>query len=132
MPNEHAPDRPLWGSRVQAPLTPVALELSSSTDVDRPLAVHDIAATRAHLHELERLGLLDAGGRAKLDEALASVAASIEDGTFDWSEEHEDVHMNVEAAVREAVGPELAGQLQAGRSRNEEVVSDEQIGRAHV
>jgi argininosuccinate lyase len=127
MPNEHAQDRPLWGSRVQAPLTPVALELSSSTDVDRPLAVHDIAATRAHLHELERLGLLDAAGRTKLDEALASVASAIEDGSFAWSEEHEDVHMNVEAAVREAVGPELAGQLQAGRSRNEEVVTDERL-----
>ena len=127
MPNEHAPDRPLWGSRVQAPLTPVALELSSSTDVDRPLAVHDIAVTRAHLHELERLGLLEADGRAKLDEALAAVSASIEGGTFAWSEEHEDVHMNVEAAVRAAVGPELAGQLQAGRSRNEEVVTDERL-----
>ena len=127
MPNEHAPDRPLWGSRVQAPLTPVALALSSSTDVDRPLAVHDISATRAHLHELERLGLLDANGRSKLDEALASVAASIEGGSFAWSDEHEDVHMNVEAAVRAAVGPELAGQLQAGRSRNEEVVTDERL-----
>ena len=127
MPNEHAPDRPLWGSRVQAPLTPVALELSSSTDVDRPLAVHDIAVTRAHLHELERHGLLEADGRAKLDEALAAVSASIEGGTFAWSEEHEDVHMNVEAAVRAAVGPELAGQLQAGRSRNEEVVTDERL-----
>ena len=127
MPNEHAPDRPLWGSRVQAPLTPVALELSSSTDVDRPLAVHDIAVTRAHLHELERLGLLEADGRAKLDEELAAVSASIEGGTFPWSEEHEDVHMNVEAAVRAAVGPELAGQLQAGRSRNEEVVTDERL-----
>ena len=127
MPNEHAPDRPLWGSRVQAPLTPVALELSSSTDVDRPLAVHDIAVTRAHLHELERFGLLEADGRAKLDEELAAVSASIEGGTFAWSEEHEDVHMNVEAAVRAAVGPELAGQLQAGRSRNEEVVTDERL-----
>jgi argininosuccinate lyase len=35
--------------------------------------------------------------------------------------------MNVEAAVRDAVGPELAGQLQAGRSRNEEVVTDERL-----
>ncbi|HSI99004.1 MAG TPA: argininosuccinate lyase [Patescibacteria group bacterium] len=127
MPNDHAQDRPLWGSRVQAPLTPVAQELSSSTDVDRPLAVHDIAATRAHLHELERLELLDAAGRAKLDEALAAVATAIADGSFAWSEEHEDVHMNVEAAVRAAVGPELAGQLQAGRSRNEEVVTDERL-----
>lgn len=127
MTNEHAPDRPLWGSRVRAPLTPVALELSSSTEVDRPLAVHDIVATRAHLHELERLGLLDAAGRARLDDALATVAAAIESGSFAWSEEHEDVHMNVEAAVRAAVGPELAGQLQAGRSRNEEVVTDERL-----
>jgi argininosuccinate lyase len=127
MPNEHAPERPLWGSRVQAPLTQVAVELSSSTDVDRPLAVHDIEATRAHLHELERLGLLDADGRTRLDDALATVAAAIEDGSFAWSDEHEDVHMNVEAAVRAAVGPELAGQLQAGRSRNEEVVTDERL-----
>ena len=127
MPNEHASDRPLWGSRVRAPLTRVAVELSSSTDVDRPVAVHDIAVTRAHLHELERLGLLDAAGRTKLDEALASVAVAIQGDTFGWSEEHEDVHMNVEAAVRAAVGPELAGQLQAGRSRNEEVVTDERL-----
>jgi argininosuccinate lyase len=127
MPNDHAPQRPLWGSRVQAPLTPVALELSSSTDVDRPLATYDLDVTRAHLHELERLGLLDPDGRVKLDGALASVGAAIREGTFPWSEAHEDVHMNVEAAVRDAVGPELAGQLQAGRSRNEEVVTDERL-----
>jgi argininosuccinate lyase len=35
--------------------------------------------------------------------------------------------MNVEAAVREVAGPEAAGQLQAGRSRNEEVVADERL-----
>lgn len=127
MPSDHVPNRPLWGSRVQAPLTPTAVELSSSTDVDRPLAVHDLAATRAHLVELERLGLLQADGRERLDEALGTVAAAIEDGSFAWSEEHEDVHMNVEVAVRAAVGPELAGQLQAGRSRNEEVVTDERL-----
>ena len=119
--------RPLWGSRVTAQLTPVALELSSSTEVDRPLAPHDIAATRAHLHELQRLGLLQSGGRERLDSALARIGEEIESGMFRWSEEHEDVHMNVEAAVRAAVGLELAGQLQAGRSRNEEVVTDERL-----
>lgn len=121
------PSRPLWGSRVQTPLSPVATELSATTDVDRPLAPYDVAATRAHLHELERLGLLDATGRAKLDAALAAIGEQLVAGTFAWSDAHEDVHMNVEAAVREAVGPELAGQLQAGRSRNEEVVTDERL-----
>lgn len=127
MPIDATRDRPLWGSRIQAPLTPLALELSSSTRTDRPLAPHDLAASRAHLHELVRLGLLEEAGRETLDGALAAVAAAIHEGTFSWSEEHEDVHMNVEVAVRDAAGPELAGQLQAGRSRNEEVVTDERL-----
>ena len=120
-------DRPLWGSRVRAPLTDVALELSSSTVVDLPLAPYDIAASRAHVVELHELGLVTDAGRAQLDAALAAIADAIEGGTFVWSEAHEDVHMNVEAALREAVGPALAGQLQAGRSRNEEVVTDERL-----
>ena len=120
-------ERPLWGSRVRARLTAVAVELSSSTQVDLPLATHDIAASRVHISELYRLGMLTHEGREKLDAALATIGAEIEAGTFTWNEGHEDVHMNVEAAVRDAVGPELAGQLQAGRSRNEEVVTDERL-----
>jgi argininosuccinate lyase len=120
-------DRPLWGSRVRAPLTAIAIELASSIDEDVPLAVHDIAASRAHIGELHALGLLTAEGHDRLDRALENVAGQIGSGAFAWSEAHEDVHMNVEAAVRDAVGPELAGQLQAGRSRNEEVVTDERL-----
>ena len=127
MAQTSSPGRPLWGSRVQAPLTAVAVELSNTTGVDRPLAIYDVAASRAHLQELQRLGVIDAAGRDRLDEALADVASRIDAGTFAWDAQHEDVHMNVEAAVRDAVGPELAGQLQAGRSRNEEVVTDERL-----
>jgi argininosuccinate lyase len=122
-----AVDRPLWGSRVRAPLTAIAVELSSSTNLDLPLAVHDIAASRAHISELRALGLLTDDGYDRLDTTLAAVARQIASGAFVWSEAHEDVHMNVEAAVRDAVGPELAGQLQAGRSRNEEIVTDERL-----
>jgi argininosuccinate lyase len=127
MPEPSSTRRPLWGSRVHAPLTETGGRLSSTTDVDRPLASHDVAATRAHLHELERLGLIDADGHARLAAVLERIGAELAQGTFPWSEEHEDVHMNIEAAVRDAVRPELAGQLQAGRSRNEEVVTDERL-----
>jgi argininosuccinate lyase len=127
-----AVERPLWGSRVRSPLTAVSVELSSSTQVDLPLAVHDIAASRAHIGELLALGLLTDEGHGRLDAVLASVAAEFEGGSFSWSEAHEDVHMNVEARVREAVGPELAGQLQAGRSRNDEVVTDERLWLRHA
>lgn len=67
-------ERPLWGSRVRAPLTAVAVELSSSTVVDKPLADHDIAASRAHLAELHALGILTDAGRDTLDAALVSTA----------------------------------------------------------
>ncbi len=120
-------NRPLWGSRVRAPLSPAAARLSSSIDIDRVLAPYDIAASRAHVAELHRLGLVDEEGRDRLDDALAHVASRIHEGSFQWEEASEDVHMNVESAVREAVGPELAGQLQAGRSRNDEVVTDERL-----
>lgn len=119
--------RPLWGSRVTTPLTAVGVELSSSVAVDRPLAPYDIAASRAHVAELAALGLVDESSSAHLDGALAGIGDSVEAETFTWSDELEDVHMHVEAALRASVGEELAGNLQAGRSRNEEVVTDERL-----
>src|SRR5690606_10461856 len=77
--------------------------------------------------ELHALGLVDDDGLTKLDAALAQVAEEAADDSFAWDDAHEDVHMNAEVAVRAAVGPELAGQLQAGRSRNEEIVTDERL-----
>jgi argininosuccinate lyase len=116
---------PLWLGRNETPPDPLALELSATLDVDRPLAPHDLAGSLAHVGELERLGLIDDTGATTLERALHEIEASIAAGTFEWRTEHEDVHMNVEAAVRAAIGPELAGHLQAGRSRNEEVATDE-------
>ncbi len=116
---------PLWGGRFRSPAAGAALALSGSLEIDLPLAEHDVAASRVHVTELARLGLLDAEGAARLDASLAGIAARLADGTFAWRPEHEDIHMNVEAAVIDDVGPELGGMLQAGRSRNEEIVTDE-------
>lgn len=117
--------RPLWLGRSAEGPDSRALELTATIELDRPLAPHDIEASRAHLVELTRLGLIDADGQAALDGALRNAASAIAADDFEWQLEHEDVHMNVEAAMRSAVGPVLAGQLQAGRSRNEEVATDE-------
>ncbi|HEX7195419.1 MAG TPA: argininosuccinate lyase [Candidatus Limnocylindria bacterium] len=115
----------LWAGRFQSPAADAALALSQSLEIDLPLAAHDVAASRAHVAELRQLGLVNEGDAARLDDALAGVAGQIADGTFAWRPEHEDIHMNVEAAVIEAVGPALGGMLQAGRSRNDEIVTDE-------
>lgn len=120
------PETPaLWSGRFDRPADALALELSGSAEIDRPLAAHDVAASRAHVAELRRLGLIDGDDAGRLDTALAEAATALADGSFEWRAEHEDIHMNVEAWVRDRVGPDLAGHLQAGRSRNEEIVSDE-------
>ena len=115
----------LWDGRFEAPASDLALSLSGSLDVDLPLAEHDVTASRVHVGELLRLGLLESADAERLDAALDAAAGALEDGSFAWRPEHEDIHMNVEAAVIDAVGPELGGMLQAGRSRNEEIVTDE-------
>lgn len=115
----------LWDGRFQSPAADAALALSGSLEIDLPLAEHDVAASRAHVAELRRLELLGQADADRLDDALVAVARDLADGSFTWRPEHEDIHMNVEAAVIEAVGPELGGMLQAGRSRNDEIVTDE-------
>ena len=115
----------LWDGRFDSPAADAALALSGSLEIDLPLAEHDVAATRAHVNELRRLELLGQVDADRLDAALAEVARQLADGSFAWRPEHEDIHMNVEAAVIDAVGPELGGMLQAGRSRNDEIVTDE-------
>ncbi len=119
--------RPLWGSRVTAPLAAIAAEMSSSVAIDRALAPYDIAASRAHVAELAELRLIDEASSAWLDRELVGIGDAVEAETFPWTDELEDVHMHVEAALRASVGEELAGNLQAGRSRNEEVVTDERL-----
>jgi argininosuccinate lyase len=115
----------LWDGRFGSAAADAALALSGSLEIDLPLAQHDIAASRVHVDELERIGLVNAGDAGRLRGALDGIASRLADGSFGWRPEHEDVHMNVEAAAIEAVGPELGGMLQAGRSRNEEIVTDE-------
>ena len=93
----------LWDGRFQSPAADAALALSQSLEIDLPLAEHDVAASRAHVAELHRLGLVGEADAKRLDAALVDVGQRLADGTFPWRTEHEDIHMNVEAVVIKAV-----------------------------
>ena len=118
---------PLWAGVTTGPLVDSMLELADGSAADLPLAPHDVAASIVHVAELERLGLLSADDAAAATIVLRDIARELEAGAFVWQAEHEDVHMNVEAALAARLGEGIAGQLQAGRSRNEEVVTDELV-----
>ena len=97
--------------------------LNASIDFDRRLYAEDIEGSLAWTEALRASGLLDAGEEKSIREGLEKIRAEIEAGRFVFSEELEDIHMNVEARLTSLIG--AAGEkLHTGRSRNDQVATD--------
>src|SRR5918999_2315959 len=112
-----------WGGRFREPPDPMAAEFTRSVDVDRELALVDLVGSVAHVRGLGRAGLLTAEEVERLVAGLEGLREEVEAGSFEWLPELEDVHMNLEAALAERIGP-LAGKMHTGRSRNDQVATD--------
>ncbi|MGH9487536.1 MAG: argininosuccinate lyase [Terriglobales bacterium] len=113
----------LWGGRFRDPVAPAMERFSASFTHDRRLAWAEAVGTRAHVHALERAGVLsgeEAGSLAAACEELAgefAAADPAEDAGV------EDVHTYVAARLAQ-LAPAGAAKLQTGRSRNEQVALD--------
>ena len=68
-------------------------------------------------------GILTDNEAAAIREGLLTVFSEIQSGNFEFSTALEDIHMNVEARLKEIVG-EPAGRLHTARSRNDQVATD--------
>ncbi|HSH49355.1 MAG TPA: argininosuccinate lyase, partial [Halomonas sp.] len=114
---------PSWGGRFSEPTDTFVARFTASVDFDRKLALHDIQGSRAHATMLARVGVLSEDERDTILTGLDAVQADIVAGTFEWSVELEDVHMNIEARLTDKIG--IAGKkLHTGRSRNDQVATD--------
>ncbi len=118
----------LWGGRFAEPLADEMRRFSSSYAVDYRLASYDLIGSMAHAHALHDAGILDQAQLKTLLAALDQVATEVRDGTFapgQGNEEPlpEDVHSAVEARLVELCG-DIGKRLHAGRSRNDQVVTD--------
>ena len=112
-----------WGGRFDEDLDAVALRFSASVDVDKRLASEDIRGSIAHVRMLAKQAIVPADDAERIVEGLQAIAARVEAGAFEWDDAREDVHMNIEATLREAVGP-AGGKLHTARSRNDQVATD--------
>ncbi|OOZ16192.1 argininosuccinate lyase [Solemya velum gill symbiont] len=116
-------DKKLWAGRFNEPTDAFVEAFTASVEFDQRLAPQDIAGSIAHATMLTRQGILTEEEFASIKAGLEQILASIEKGEFEWSVVLEDVHMNVEAALTEAIG--IAGKkLHTGRSRNDQVATD--------
>ncbi|HEX8940390.1 MAG TPA: argininosuccinate lyase [Candidatus Limnocylindrales bacterium] len=113
----------LWGGRFSEETDERVAAFTRSVDLDRALALDDLEGSAAHVRGLRRAGLLTDDQADRLLAGLGILRAEVEDGTLVWDERLEDVHLNLEAALEERVGP-LARRLHTGRSRNDQVATD--------
>jgi argininosuccinate lyase len=72
---------------------------------------------------LEAVGVIGAADAAAIQGGLTTIEAEMAEGRFPFRDEYEDIHMNVEARLRELIGP-AAGRLHTARSRNDQVALD--------
>ena len=113
----------MWGGRFNARPDEIMQAINVSIDVDRRLWRQDIAGSKAHAAMLAAQGIITSQDAQTLLDGLAAIEAELEAGTFPFRAEFEDIHMNVEARLRELVGP-VSGRLHTARSRNDQVATD--------
>ena len=112
-----------WGGRFTGETDRRVEDFTRSIEIDAALAADDIAGSIAHVRGLGRAGILTDDEVKTLVDGLLVLAEEVAIGRVAWDPDLEDIHMNVEAALTERIGP-LAGRLHTGRSRNDQVATD--------
>ncbi len=113
----------MWGGRFAAGPDAIMEAINASIGFDRRMAAQDIAGSRAHAAMLAATGILTDNDAKAIGEGLLTILSEIEGGKFEFSTALEDIHMNVEARLKDLIG-EPAGRLHTGRSRNDQVATD--------
>jgi argininosuccinate lyase len=117
------PANSLWGGRFDGGTAEIMRRINASIDFDKRLYAEDIAGSKAHCAMLVAQNILSPEDGAAITPGLEQIRSEIESGSFVFSAEFEDIHMNIEARLAELIGP-AAGRLHTARSRNDQVATD--------
>jgi argininosuccinate lyase len=98
-------------------------DYTMSVAFDRRLYRHDIAGSMAHARMLSKQGIITKEDAGLIQKELEAIRDEIEQGTFQFKEELEDIHMNIEARLIEKIG-EAGARLHTARSRNDQIALD--------
>lgn len=98
-------------------------KFTESVSFDHRLYAHDIRGSIAHANMLSKVGILSDAERHQIVTALEKIADEISSGKFEFREELEDVHMNIERSLIDRIG-DIGRKLHTGRSRNDQIATD--------
>ncbi len=113
----------MWGGRFSEGTAASLEAFSASIHYDSRLYKYDIAGSKAHAAMLADNGILTSDELSAIVDGLSSIEQEIDSGSFEFKRELEDVHMNIEKALIERIGP-AGAKLHSGRSRNDQVALD--------
>lgn len=113
----------LWGGRFEKDTASTMANLSKSTHFDWRLATFDLLQTDVHVQALTRAKILSDEESKQIRKAIQDIHNKISSGVLKPAETDEDVHTALERMIIESVG-EIGGKIRAGRSRNDQAVTD--------
>lgn len=116
----------LWGGRFSKDTDQTVAAFSASVQYDQRLYPYDIQGSIAHVRMLARQGIIAPADAEAIERELGAIRERIERGEFVWRADREDVHMNIEAALIERLG-DTGARVHTGRSRNDQVATDERL-----
>ena len=113
----------LWGGRFTKETNELVHNFNASLSFDQKFYRQDIEGSIAHVTMLAAVHILTDEERDTIIEGLKGIQSDIENGTLEFTEEHEDIHSFVEAHLIERIG-DTGKKLHTGRSRNDQVALD--------
>lgn len=113
----------MWGGRFTKAEEKNALDFNASISYDCRMYREDIAGSIAHAKMLAAHGIVSKEDQEKITKGLLSIKKEIDQGTFPFSVELEDIHMNIEKRLTEEIG-DAGARLHTARSRNDQCALD--------
>ncbi len=112
-----------WSGRFKEKTANIVEKFTESISFDKRLWKYDIEGSIAHTKMLAKQKIIPKRDADKIIRGLKEIYKEIESGSFQFKEELEDIHMNIESALIEKIG-EIGGKLHTARSRNDQVALD--------
>ena len=113
----------MWGGRFSTGPDAIMEAINASIEFDKRLGPQDIESSIAHVDMLGATGILNVSDVSAIKKGLEEILSELNSGEFEFSKALEDIHMNIEAKLKDKIG-DPAGRLHTARSRNDQVATD--------
>ena len=112
-----------WAGRFREKTAKSVETFTSSIPFDKRLWKYDIQGSLAHVKMLKKQKIINSKDADSILLGLEKIRRKMQKGKFQFRDDLEDIHMNIEYALIKEIG-RTGGKLHTARSRNDQVAVD--------